>query len=264
MIPLFKKIALATLPLLIALVVWQTAALSVLYFREVDFPTPSQTLLRLVCLFTGERFLDYSLYRHIGSSLQRWVAGFGISAVLGICYGLLTGAVPLFEKATAKIPQMLLLIPGLAWIPVALLLFGIGEPATIFMIVIAAFAPIAINVQSGVKNIDIRLIRAATMMGAGKRILFFQVLLPASLPSLLSGLRIGIGAGWRVLVAAEMVIGTGAGLGYAIIQVRWTLDYASSFACIVVICCIGLLCEQVLFGWIERRMNERRGRQAEP
>lgn len=176
--PSVKKTALVRLPFLIALVVWQIAALSVLYFRGVAFPTPCRTLLRLASLFVGERFLDYSLYRHIGSSLQRWLAGFGITAVLGISYGLLAGVMPLFEKATAKIPQMLLLIPGSAWIPVALLLFGIGEPATMFMIAITAFAPIAINVQSGVKIIDIRLIRAATMMEVGKRILFFRSFCP--------------------------------------------------------------------------------------
>jgi len=261
--PPIKKTKLAILPFLIVLAVWQIAALSILHYRGVAFPTPCQTLLRLVGLLTGERFLDYSLYKHIGSSLQRWIAGFSIAAVLGISYGLLAGSIHLFEKATAKIPQMLLLIPGLAWIPVALLLFGVGESATIFMIAMTAFAPIAINVHTGVKDIDIRLIHAATMLGAGRRILFFKVLLPASLPSLVSGLRIGIGTGWRVLVAAEMVVGTGAGLGYAIIQARWNLDYASSFSCIVVICCIGLLCEQVLFGRIEQRMAERRGRQVE-
>ncbi|MFO7685927.1 MAG: hypothetical protein R6V60_07525 [Desulfobacterales bacterium] len=82
--------------------------------------------------------------------------GFGIAASLGIGFGLVAGRVSLFDKATATIPQMLLLVPGIAWIPVAILLFGIGEPATIFMISISAFAPTAINVLAGIKNIDIR------------------------------------------------------------------------------------------------------------
>ncbi|WP_419662154.1 putative ABC transporter, permease protein [Desulfosarcina variabilis str. Montpellier] len=187
------------------------------------------------------------------SSLRRWLMGFSIAVTLGIGYGVVAGRVQWIEKATARIPQLMLLVPGLAWIPVAILLFGIGETATLFMIAISAFAPVAINVLGGIKNIDIHLIRAAQMMGAGKNALFFRVLIPAALPALISGLRIGLGTGWRVLVAAEMVVGTGTGLGYSIIQARWTLDYASSFACIAMICMIGLLTEHVFLRQIEKR-----------
>ena len=84
-----------------------------------------------------------------------------------------------------------------------------------------------------------------------------QVLLPGSLPAILSGLRIGLGNGWRVLVAAEMIVGTGTGLGYSIIQARWTLDYASAFACLGVICVIGLVFEQFIFNPLEQRTIER-------
>ena len=87
--------------------------------------------------------------------------------------------------------------------------------------------------------------------------LFFRLLIPAALPSLTSGLRVGLGTGWRVLVAAEMIVGTGTGLGFSIIQSRWTLDYTSSFACILVICSIGLLFEQVFLKQLEKRTIER-------
>ena len=257
MISFSKKFLQAMVPFAIVLLVWQAAAEGVLFFRGVAFPTPWQTASRLAALVGGDRLLNHSIFVHIGSSLQRWLVGFSIAASLGIGYGLIAGRVPSFEKATAKIPQMLLLVPGLAWIPVAILLFGIGEPATIFMIAVSAFAPIAINVLAGIKGIDIGLIRAAEMMGAGKNALFFRVLIPAALPSFLSGLRIGLGTGWRVLVAAEMIVGTGTGLGYSIIQARWTLDYASSFACIAVICGIGLIFEQVFLKQLEKQTIER-------
>lgn len=252
-----KKLIPIFIPLAIVLAIWQIAAEAVIHLRGVPFPSPWQTFFRLVLLLAGDQLSNHSLYVHIGSSLYRWLIGFAIAASLGISYGLIAGRVKLFELATSKIPQVLLLIPGLAWIPVAILLFGVGETATIFMIAISAFAPVAINVLSGIKNIDRQLIRAAEMLGAGKNTLFFQVLIPAALPSVLSGLRIGLGTGWRVLVAAEMVVGTGTGLGYSIIQARWTLDYASSFACIAVICIIGLLFEQVFFKQLERRTVER-------
>lgn len=246
-----KKAAEAMVPVVIALLIWHTAAQAVFYFRGVAFPTPWETFSRLADLFGGDALLKHSLYVHIMVSLKRWLAGFSIAASLGIAYGLLAGRSKPFEKATSGIPQMLLLVPGLAWIPVAILLFGIGESSTVFMIAVSAFAPVAINVLDGIKGVDVHLVRAAQMMGANKNDLFFKVLLPAALPSILSGLRIGLGTGWRVLVAAEMVVGTGVGLGYSIIQARWTLDYESSFACVAVICGIGLLFEHMFLKRIE-------------
>ncbi len=244
-------------PLLIVVLVWQMTAEIVMLYRGVAFPTPWQILIRLAELAGGHPLASHTVYTHISSSLQRWLAGFSLAALLGTTYGLLAGHFRTFAAMTAGIPQVVLLVPGLAWIPVAILLFGIGETATIFMIVMAAFAPIAVNVQAGINGVDLRLIQAARMLGAGKAVLFFQVLIPAALPAILSGWRIGLGTGWRVLVAAEMVVGTGTGLGYSIIQARWTLDYASSFACIAVICGIGLILERGVFRQVEKRTLER-------
>lgn len=245
------------LPFILVVVIWEIASLLVTHLRDVAFPDPWQTLVRLAALIGGDALSKHTLYMHIATSLQRWLIGFGFAASCGIAFGLVAGRIKAVEIATARIPQILLLIPGLAWVPVTILLFGIGEMATIFMIAISAFAPIAINVFSGIKDINIHYIRAAQMMGAGKNALFFRVLIPAALPSILSGLRIGLGTGWRVLVAAEMVVGTGTGLGYSIIQARWTLDYASSFACILVICGIGLLFEHVFLKQLEKHTIER-------
>ncbi len=240
-------------PVLLVLGVWEIAAQAVWLLRGVAFPTPWQTGVRVLELLQGDPLSRQGIYTHLLASLRRWLAGFAMAAAAGLTYGLLAGRSLSFERATARIPQLLLLVPGLAWIPVAILLFGIGERATVFMIAMAAFAPVAISASSGIRSVDIRFVRAAQMLGAGRGDLFFRVLLPAALPALLSGLRIGLGTGWRVLVAAEMVVGAGTGLGYAIIQSRWTLDYASSFACIVLICAIGLLFEMLLFRTLEKR-----------
>jgi ABC-type nitrate/sulfonate/bicarbonate transport system permease component len=101
------------------------------------------------------------------------------------------------------------------------------------------------------------------MMGAGQGALLFQVLLPAALPQILTGLRVGLGNAWRVLVAGEMIVGTGTGLGYAILQARWTLDYASAFACIAIIGGLGLTVERGVFGPLERLVRRRWGRLGE-
>jgi len=247
----------AFIALLIITAIWQITAVSVALIRGVDFPAPLDTLDRLITLFSGELLSGHTITTHIIDSLRRWMAGFSIAALLGMTWGIIAGRYPAVESVTIQIPQLLLLIPGLAWIPVAILLFGIGEGSTIFMITVSAFAPIAINVLSGIKNVDVSFHRAAKMLGADEKTLFFRVLIPGALPAILSGMRIGLGTGWRVLVAAEMIVGTGTGLGYSIIQSRWTLDYTSSFACIAIICSIGLLVEQIIFTQLEKRTIER-------
>lgn len=236
---------------------WYGTAAAVGFVRGVEFPTPWETLRRLAGLLGGQALSGHGLYRHALHSLLRWAGGFALAAAGGITYGLLAGWHPTLRRLTVPTVHVLQLIPGLAWIPAAILLFGIGERATVFMIAVTAFAPVAINVLAGVERVDATYIRAARMMGARGAGLLLRVLIPGALPQILSGLRIGLGNGWRVLVAAEMIVGTGTGLGYSIIQARWTLDYPSAFACVAVICVIGLVVERLVFAPLQRRTVEK-------
>ncbi len=250
------------IPLLVSLIVlttWYIVAMGVSHVRGVEFPTPGTTAVTLAKLLAGRPLAGHSLYIHLWHSLVRWTLAFVMAAVLGVGYGLIAGWWRTVERLTVPIVHILQLIPGLAWIPVALLLFGIGQRATLFMIAITAFAPVAMNVLAGVKCIDVTYVRAARMLGARRGMLLLGVLLPGALPGILTGLRLGLGNGWRVLLAAEMVVGSGTGLGYSIIQARWTLDYAAAFACLTVICLIGLFVERVVFATLERRTIERWG-----
>ncbi len=244
-------------PTLLIVVIWQLTALSVSSLRGVVFPTPLDTLHRLMELFANQPLAGHSLYHHIAVSLTRWLDAFLLAALCGIGYGLLGSRWDWLRELTAPIPQLLLLIPGLAWIPVAILMFGIGEGGTRFMIAMTAFAPIALATINGIQGVNIHYVRAAQMLGATSTTLFFQVLLPAALPALISGLRIGLGNSWRVLVAAEMVVGTGSGLGFSIIEARWSLDYPSALACVVMICLIGLILEYGMIRPLEKRTLER-------
>ena len=119
------------------------------------------------------------------------------------------------------------------------------------------FAPLAVNVRDGIQGVNPHLVRAARMMGANQCTLFFQVLLPAALPAFITGMRLSLGTGWRVLVAAEMVVGTGTGLGYSIIQARWSLDYTAAFVCIAIICLVGLTVERFVLQVVERKTINR-------
>lgn len=254
-----RRVALGLAPVALVWVVWEVIARGVLHFKGVPFPTPGETLVQLGRLLAGKQLLDHGLYTHLGHSLLRWGIGFGLAAIVGLALGLLLGWWRGLDRAVRPVIYVLQLIPGLAWIPIALLLFGVGEQATLFMIFVTALAPVVINTVAGVRGIDAGYLRAAQMMGATPRSLFFRVLLPGAVPHILSGLRVGLANGWRVLVAAEMIVGTGTGLGYSILQARWTLDYVSSFSCILVIVGLGLAVEKLGLARLERHTVERWG-----
>jgi ABC-type nitrate/sulfonate/bicarbonate transport system permease component len=254
-----RRVGMALAAAAIGLALWQVVAMGAGWARGVEFPTPWTTASRLAELVRGRPLAGHLLYRHLLDSLARWGLGFAIAAAAGIGYGLVAGWRPTVERLTMPLVHTLQLVPGLAWIPVALLLFGLGETATIFMIAVTAFGPVAINALAGVKQVDATYVRAARMLGARGTLLLGRVLVPGALPHILSGLRTGLGNGWRVLVAAEMVVGTGTGLGYSIIQARWTLDYGSALACLAVIAAIGLVVERVVFRTLEARTIERWG-----
>jgi ABC-type nitrate/sulfonate/bicarbonate transport system permease component/DNA-binding PadR family transcriptional regulator len=240
-------------------VAWQVVAVGITAWRNVPFPTPWTTGLRLIGALRGDIMVDHTLFRHAGDSLGRWIMAFGMAAAAGVAFGLIIGWWRPVEQLTMPVVHILQLVPGLAWIPVAILTFGVGEKATFFMIALTVFAPVVINVVSGVKQVDVMLLRAARMLGAGRSTLFFRVLLPGALPQIIAGLRVGLGNGWRFLVAAEMIVGTGTGLGYAIVQARWTLDYAAACVCIIVICLVGLATEHLVFLPLEKMTVERWG-----
>jgi ABC-type nitrate/sulfonate/bicarbonate transport system permease component len=238
---------------------WYAVALLAGRARGVDFPMPHDAGAALASLLAGRHLSGHSVYVHVAASLARWAAGFAIAAVGGTGFGLLAGWWGPVERIGAPIVQAAQLVPGLAWIPAAILLFGIGEGATVFMVAAAGLPPVAVSVLGGAKRVDATYLRAARMMGARGMALPLRVLLPGALPQIVTGLRVGVGNAWRVMVAAEMVVGTGTGLGYSIIQARWTLDYASAFACVGLICLLGLVFERVVFVNLERWTVERWG-----
>ena len=133
-------------------------------------------------LLSGDPLSEHTLYRHISDSLYRWGLGFFIAASLGTAYGLMAGCWRVFEGLTSPTVQMLQVVPGLAWIPVADPALRIGDVATIFMIAVTAFTPVAISATTGVKQVDTAYLRAARMLGARRSTLLTRVLLPGPCP----------------------------------------------------------------------------------
>lgn len=254
-----RTIGVNLLAMVIIMVIWQLVALWIGHSRGITFPSPLQTSARLLTLFSGDNLYDQSIYQHLTASLARWATGYLLAVFFGILIGLMLGSSARLYEICMPIVHVLQLIPGLAWIPIALLLFGLGDISTIFMIFIMGVTPIIINTAGGIRGIPPIYIKSAQMMGAGRILVFFRILLPAATLAIVGGLRIGLANSWRVLIAAEMIVGAGVGLGYAIIQSRWSLDFEAAFVCVMIICLIGLVVEKLVFEVLEKRIMARMG-----
>lgn len=258
-----SRAAIGLVGLAITLLAWQAVSMWVYEVKGVVYPSPLDTVHRLIDLLSGTMLYDHTIIEHLASSLSRWGIGYLLAAVTGIVVGMLMGASATVNGIGMTPLTVLQLIPGLAWIPIALLLFGLGETSTVFMIYMTVLPAVAISTASGIREAPPVYRRAASIMGTGSMGMFFRVLLPAASLQMLNGLRIGLANGWRVLIAAEMVVGVGLGLGYVLVQARWSLDFEAAFVSILVICGIGLFIEKILFSVAERRVRDRLGLEAE-
>jgi len=156
-----------------------------------------------------------SLGRHLGASLGRVFAALVAALLIGVPVGLAIGISTVGRGIFDPLLEFLRPIPPLAYLPLVIIWFGIGEPSKILVIAIAMLAPVALSTASGVRGVSQERINAARSLGATKRQVVRHVILPSALPSILTGLRIALGAGWSTLVAAELVAAT-RGLGFMI------------------------------------------------
>ena len=200
------------------------------------FPTPWQ-----VVSGAHELALDGSLWEHIGASLFRVGCGFGLAVLVAVPLGLWMGWVGGAYRTFNPIFQMLRPISPIAWIPLAILWFGVGDVSPIFLIFISSVFPMIVQTTSGVHTIERRYLRAAANFGVSRSVLFRQVVIPAVLPEIIVGMRIGVGVAWLVVVAAEM-IALRSGLGYLIMDSRNAGNrYDLVIASMIIIGIIGLL-----------------------
>ena len=200
------------------------------------FPTPWAVV-------TGawELVADGTLFGHIGASLMRVGIGFGLAVLVAIPLGLWMGWVTPAYRTLNPVFQMLRPISPIAWIPLAILWFGVGDLSPVFLIFISSVFPMIVQTTSGVHTIERRYLRAAANFGVPRGVLFRQVVIPAVLPEIIVGMRIGIGVAWLVVVAAEM-IALHSGLGYLIMDSRNAGNrYDLVVASMIIIGLIGLL-----------------------
>jgi NitT/TauT family transport system permease protein len=224
--------------LMVIIGIWWVAVIAT---RSVVFPTPWQ-----VVTGTLELVRDGSLWRHIGASLFRVGAGFGLAVIIAVPLGLWLGWVKGAYITFNPVFQMLRPISPIAWIPIAILWFGVGDVSPIFLIFISSVFPMIVQTTSGVHTIEQRYLRAAANFGVSRATLFRQVVIPAVLPQIIVGMRIGLGVAWLVVVAAEM-IALRSGLGYLIMDSRNAGNrYDLVVASMIIIGLIGLLLDGLM------------------
>ena len=214
---------------------------SVVAAQSVIFPTPWQ-----VVTGTVELLQDGTLWGHIGASLLRVGTGFLLAVAVGVPLGIWMGWVAGAFNTLNPIVQMLRPISPIAWIPIAILWFGVGNASPIYLIFISSVFPLIVQTTVGVHTIERRYLWAAENFGVSRATLFRRVVIPAALPQVLVGMRIGLGVAWLVVVAAEM-IALRSGLGYLIIDSRNAGNrYDLVIAGMVMIGLIGLMLDGLM------------------
>ncbi len=215
------------------LLAWESAA-RLWLAKAILIPPPSEVVQTLWVLAW-----DGTLVAHTVSSILRVLSGFVISLLFALPLGLLMGwnrvAHGLFDTTV----QIFRPIPGTAWVPAAILLFGIGDRPALFLIFMGTIWPILLNTIHGVRNINKHFIWAALTMGADRRRLFTRVVFPAALPSIFTGCRVGMGVAWTFVVVAEL-IAVRTGLGYMIMEARLIVRPDIVFAGMIAIGVVGL------------------------
>ncbi len=186
-----------------------------------------------------------AIFPHIWASLRRVFVGLFAATLIGIPLGLLIGLSRVIEQATSVLFQFVRMISPVSWMPVAVMVFGIGDWPVYFLLTVAAVWPLMLNAAAGVASVDRRWLLLSRSLCATRWETVTKVVVPATIPHLLTGLRLAVGIIWIVLVPAEM-LGVRAGLGYFILDTRDRLAYSELMAAILIIGAIGYLLDATL------------------
>jgi NitT/TauT family transport system permease protein len=221
-------------------------------------PSPGSVWKTLLELFDHpDPFVEVYILDHVASSLERITLGFALALVLAIPAGLLMGRSKAAHAAGRPIVEVFRPIPPLAWIPIFLIIFGIfwGPVAIVFL---GIFFPVLFNVMLGARSVDPTLLDAAKTLGASRLNLFEKIILPYTIPYLMTGIKVGIGIGWMCIVAAEMVAAEGGGIGYFILAMADFSAYEEMYAGMVIIGVLSVLTTGIaglVEGFVYKRMG---------
>lgn len=232
-------------PFIVVLGLWEIVARAGVFPPRL-FPslvTVAETFVRL----TANGILPH----HVLDTVLRLFAGFALAAIVGVVLGILMGRSRRVEDIALPLVSIGAPIPGLAYAPLFLLWFGLGNTSAVLLVAFVSAFPIIFNTWTGVKAVKEIWVRSAQAMGADDRRLFVKVILPGALPYILTGLRLGLAQAWRILVGIEMLAAVPWGLGWMIFGAREFLNTDVMLAGVVVIGIIGLALEKLVFQKLE-------------
>jgi sulfonate transport system permease protein len=248
----FRNVVVLAAFLAAVLLLWQAVS-SLAVLPSYAFPSPAGVGARL-----AELAVDGSLWPSVRASLVRMAVGFSVSAALGLLVGLAMGMSETVSTCLRSVFLGLQTLPSAAWVPISLLVFGLSDTAIYFVIVMSSTAAMAIATADGISQIPPVLLRAAQTLGATRRSMSTRVVLPAALPSIVTGIKLGWTLGWHGVVSAEL-IKSSVGLGFLLHAGRELNDAAQVIGVMLVTVFIGLILDRLLFATVERRVRARWG-----
>lgn len=236
---LLRSAGIAAVSISVLMLVWWFISLAL---RNPALPTPLEVFDALVYLFTvGDTMSSLSMWDNISISLQRFAAGFAIALVLAVPLGLALGSFTKANEFAAPMYELIRPIAPIAWAPIFLFMFG-AKISPSLVVAVGIFFPLLTNTIFGVTKMDPSFTDASKTLGANGPQRFVKVTLPSAVPYMMNGIRVGLGVGWMCIVAAEMIVPIGGGIGYFVsIQAQQYMQYTFCWAGIVVICVLGLL-----------------------
>ncbi len=249
----FPNIVPPLVAIAIFLAIWQIFA----WTPGATLPGPIQvvreTWILIAYPFYDKGGIDKGLFWQVFASLQRVAIGYISAAVVGIALGILVGTSKLMSKALDPIFQFLRVVAPLAWVPIALAALRQNEPAALFVIFITAIWPILINTAVGVRQIPSDYINVSKVLQLSKKEYFFNILIPATIPYIFTGLRIALGLAWLAIIAAEIVMSGIVGIGFFIWNAYQNNQVSEVILAVLYIGAVGLLLDKLMV-WLETRI----------
>ncbi|VTU22123.1 Putative aliphatic sulfonates transport permease protein SsuC [Variovorax sp. SRS16] len=255
-LPFVPSLTISTLAVIVLALAWQIVSTSG-WIPQGYLPSPAE-LFRETVVLVREGYKDASLWQHIEISLYRTLAGFALGVLFGVPLGLLTGFSRVGGAIASPIMAFVRPIPPIAFIPMVVLYFGLGEVGKVILIFWTSFNYVHVNAHAGAANVPIAYLRAAKSLGLTRFQLFTRIVFPASIPQIFTGLKVAMALSWAVVVAAELT-GAQSGLGYMIADAALTFRIPVVFIGIALIGAIGLLLNLFL-NLLESRLVHWRGR----
>jgi nitrate/nitrite transport system permease protein len=240
-----RKIVAPLIAIAAILIVWQLLTLS----PDANLPSPikvvEQTWELIVNPFFDKGATNKGLFWQIWASVQRVIQGFTLAAIVGISIGIIVGTNEFLYDALDPIFQILRTIPPLAWLPIALATFQQSNPSAIFVIFITSIWPIILNTIAGVQQIPQDYVNVSKVLQLSRKEYFLDVVFPATVPYIFTGLRIGVGLSWLAIVAAEMLIG-GVGIGFFIWDAWNAANISQIIIALIYVGLVGLLLDKTI------------------